>query len=58
MPDEITQLSGQAYKFIWKDFPVDKHSRYKMKYKVDLYGNDEIKIPGRYDEDGWIEQWL
>ena len=58
MPDEITQLSGQAYKFIWKDFPVDKHSRYKMKYKIDLYGNGEIKIPGRYDEDGWIEQWL
>ena len=57
-PDEIIQLSGQSYKFVWKDFPVDAHSRYQLKYKIDLYGDSKIKIPGRYDKDGWIEEWL
>jgi len=57
-PDEIVQLSGQTYKFIWKGFPIDHHSRYKLKYKVDLYGDNKITIPGRYDKDGWAELWL
>lgn len=57
-PDVIHSDSDQVVKFIWKDFPVNNHSSYRVKYKIDLYDDGKIKIPGRYDKDGWIEEWL
>lgn len=57
-PDIVDPGNGQIVKYIWKDFPVDKYSSYRVEYKIDLYGDGKIKIPGRYDRDGWSEEWL
>jgi hypothetical protein len=57
-PDEIIQLNGHEVQFVWKNIPVDQYNRYLAKAKVDLYGDGSLTVPGRYDDDGWLEEWL
>ena len=44
--------------FEWDKVPVNQIDRFLIKYKVDVYGDNSLMIPGRYDKDGWAELWL
>lgn len=56
--DEVVQLNGHEVQFVWKDISVDQYNRYLAKVKVDLYGDGNLTVLGRYDDDGWLEEWL
>ena len=58
IPDNIQRISGQHWVFKWNDIPLDRGDRFLMKYKVDVHGDNALKVPGRFDEDGWAELWL
>lgn len=41
-----------------ENVPIDGSDRFLMKYKVDIHGDKTLKVPGRFDEDGWAEIWI
>ena len=58
IPSSITKINGQNWVFEWDKVPVKQSDRFLIKYKVNVYGDNSLMIPGRYDNDGWAELWL
>jgi hypothetical protein len=58
IPNSITKINGQNWVFEWDKVPVNQSDRFLIKYKVDVYGDNSLMIPGRYYKDGWAELWL